>query len=119
MKQRLFMPLIGDQGKPNIGLSVVGCSNLALFFLRLQTGHTLHLFFDIIVGMKPASASKHTQDEAKRQDQQHFIVVLELAEDWSQITHMKRPTPPVNELDGRQHRRPAGDPSFALNNREK
>ena len=65
--------------------------------------------------MKPASVSKHKQDEAKRQNQYHFMGVLELAENWIQITHMKRP---LNELVGRQHRRPAGDPSFALNNKK-
>ena len=44
----------------------------------------------MIVGMKPASASKYKEEEAKRQNQHHFIVVLELAEDWNQITIMKR-----------------------------
>ena len=35
--------------------------------------------FSMTVGMNPVSISKHTQDEAKRQNQQHFIVVLEQA----------------------------------------
>ncbi|MDA9882664.1 hypothetical protein N8Z70_00860 [Candidatus Puniceispirillum sp.] len=91
MKQRPFMPLIGGHGKPDIGLGVVGCIKLALVFLRLQTGHMLHLCFGVVVGMKPASASKHKQDEVKRQNQHHFMVVLELAEDWNQKTHMKHP----------------------------
>ena len=38
-----------------------------------------------------ASASKHKQDEVKCQNQHHFTAVLDLAEDWNQITHMKRP----------------------------
>ena len=59
MKQRPFMPLIGGHGKQDIGLGVVGCSDLALAFLRLQTGHILHWCFRTIVGMKLASASKH------------------------------------------------------------
>ena len=66
-------------------------SNLALVFLRLQTGHILYLSFGVLVGMKPASASKHKQDETKRQNQHYFKAVLELAEDWNQTTHMKRP----------------------------
>ena len=41
--------------------------------------------------MKPASAGKHKQDEVKRQNQRHFLAVLDLAEDWNKIIHMKRP----------------------------
>ena len=66
-------------------------SNLALVFLRLQTGHILYLSFGVLVGIKPASTSKHKQDEAKRQNQHYFKMVLELAEDWNQTTHIKRP----------------------------
>ena len=42
--------------------------------------------------MTPASASKHKQDEVKCQNQHHFTAVLDLAEDWDQITQMKRPS---------------------------
>jgi hypothetical protein len=41
----------------------------------------VHLRFAMFVGMKLASASKHKQDEAKRQNQHHLVTGLELAED--------------------------------------
>ena len=78
-------------GSPSMAVGNLFSSNLALGFLRLQTGNIVHLCFGVIVGMKPASANKHKQDEAKRQNQHYFTVVLELAEDWNQTTHMKRP----------------------------
>ena len=86
IKQRPFMPLIGRHGKPDIGLGLI----LAFILKQLQTGHISHLCFGMLVGRKPASASKHKQDNAKRQNQHYCIVVLELAGDWSLTDHMKR-----------------------------
>ena len=81
MKQCPFMPFIGGHGKPDIGFGMIGCSILALIFLQLEAGHLLHPRFVMLVSMKFASTFKQKQDEAKRQNQHHFVTGLELAKD--------------------------------------
>ena len=56
MKQR---PFKGGLIKSDLGLGMIGCGILALFFLQLQTSHISHLCFAVIVGIKLASASTH------------------------------------------------------------